>query len=698
MLYHQETKNGDSGEKKKKGSLVRQVGLVVLLTAIPIATVTVAVNAYMARESAIGYERRLSRANLDQLMSVVKTSIEDAKMMGEMGEKIYGSQFNGKWSSSPERISGGPTLMLDGKPMNGNNQQVDKFSSLKEGRLRATVFSCDQTDCYRVQTTVKDANGKRLEGTALGRESAAFVPVFEQHREYRGIADVKVGEGNYEKFYSSYIPILEGDKLTGVLFDGVSLSPYMGKIRDMAKEMKIGNTGYVYIVHNTGPLKGKPFYHPFKGDMTADQFLDTTSSDGRKVVQEIIGKKDGTISYTMEDKGVTRDRQAVFETNDELGLTFVAIGFTDELQAAANSQVAWLVAISTIGNIVLIAVIALVLRRLLRRLPEVQGRLLTMSSGDFRNTGESDKSNSGTEPNNEVGIMISSLKAFIASMRSMISSVIGSSSEVGKQAEALRHDVEKLQEFSSNQAASSEELAVTASLVSDTASSTGNKAQAVEDACTLVEKAIITATKELERTIAQSNEANKCIDGSLESVSRVGDGIKEIAGVAQIIREIAEQTNLLALNAAIEAARAGDMGRGFAVVADEVRKLAERTGQSTKEIDATIERIIGLVQDAAEQSEAVKETNVQQREVMSGLESSFSEIKGAQGVMNKQALEISSLAREQETSAREIAQMSENVAKLAENTRIVAESIVERETQILDVSQELLGSVSAFKV
>jgi methyl-accepting chemotaxis protein len=112
-------------------------------------------------------------------------------------------------------------------------------------------------------------------------------------------------------------------------------------------------------------------------------------------------------------------------------------------------------------------------------------------------------------------------------------------------------------------------------------------------------------------TASEIKELSDGMHAMTKAVSQLREDSEQIGTVVNVIREIAEQTNLLSLNAAIEAARAGEHGRGFAVVADEVRSLAQRTQESTLQIERIIDKIrkatlstVEMVQKSLEATES----------------------------------------------------------------------------------------------
>ncbi len=193
----------------------------------------------------------------------------------------------------------------------------------------------------------------------------------------------------------------------------------------------------------------------------------------------------------------------------------------------------------------------------------------------------------------------------VAQVRSLIERVAQTAAEVEGQAQrveqissqssqAVREQRERIDQV----ATAMNEMSATAQEVARSAATAVSNAQGVNRESHAGRELVGKQVQEIQQLAAG-------LDRAVASINRLAADSQAIGQVLDVIKGVAEQTNLLALNAAIEAARAGEQGRGFAVVADEVRSLAQRTQQSTAEIEQMIVRLREGVNAAVDGMHAV---------------------------------------------------------------------------------------------
>lgn len=202
---------------------------------------------------------------------------------------------------------------------------------------------------------------------------------------------------------------------------------------------------------------------------------------------------------------------------------------------------------------------------------------------------------------------------------------------------------------------------------------------------------------EVGKTQTSINALASIVIEAVEVINHLSEDSRQIGSVLDVIQGIAEQTNLLALNAAIEAARAGEQGRGFAVVADEVRNLAQRTQQSTRQIQLVIDKM----QSSSHKAVAVMHKGKTQAEVSvnqaKAAGDSLNAINLSVSKISDMNMQIATAAEEQSVVAAEIDRNFGQITSAALQAEQEASKITAASQQLEELARTLEQNVKQFK-
>jgi methyl-accepting chemotaxis protein len=502
----------------------------------------------------------------------------------------------------------------------------------------------------------------------------------------------------------------------------IGLDRSLAKLSDLVKNIKIGESGYVFLFDKDGTIIAHP---------NSETTFSTLEQLNNGSAISITTKK--PVSFKISDyEALMHNSNGIFEMNIDGKPSFVvlytsrstgwkmaAVLSKGELLSYTNSLKRKM---AVAGAILVLAAIALgyfIARLVAYPLQSLQRNANRIAAGNLSETSLTIRTN------NEVTALANDMLTMTNHLRSILSSVseaaeqvattsqqlTASSSESNKASEQVTiliqdvsegaykqmRQIEDTRKVSMNMASNMELITDTISKVN---SSIAHSSSIADESNEMMKKAKL----QMDFINVQSQQLQEVIVTLAQKVSEIG-------GIISFITQISSQTNLLSLNASIEAARAGEAGRGFAVVAMEIRKLATETSDSTEKIKSIIEDIQQFSTLAASVVNKAHDSTKQGIQYIEDADATFHNIWGAVDDASVQTKRITEAIHFMNDSMKTMVESMEKIISISEMTAnnsagVVAASeeqlatmqqITSASNVLARMSQELMGEMTRFK-
>ncbi len=501
-------------------------------------------------------------------------------------------------------------------------------------------------------------------------------------------------------------PLKENGKLIGTLVGSIKFD----SISSYASQIKVGKSGYAYMIDKTGLI----VYHPDSSKILKENANDNAGEDLKVLVQEMKEGKSSEGFYTYGNIY----KYVVFQP---VGNWVIAVTAQyDEYMSAALSIRNYTIIISLISIIIAMicaytySTIGIInpikkLERLMRSAGEgdLTVKIDIQSKDEIEELGKSFNEMIKHQDRivRNVTNAAEQLNAASEEMAASSEEISAATEEISATVNQVAQDAEKQNESIVDVSKVLVQLSSLVQLAQSRAKATSSNAANTMSAADLGREKVEETVKAMDIISKGSEETSQ----ALESLSGLSS---KVNGIINIINSIAEQTNLLALNAAIEAARAGEHGKGFSVVADEVRKLSEESNDRAREIAVLVSEMVKQTQNAVIAMERSKSEVNNGVKIVSETDKAFVDIINAIENIVKHVTEILDITGDEVASSDKViglindiatvtesnASNSENVSSAAEEQASAINNLTATAQETSAMAEELTKLVERFKI
>jgi len=387
----------------KKFSIL--IGITILSLMIIFTTVMlININKSIVRD--LETNLKIQVGNYLQTVEVYDDSLRDSSLkLMSVFEKSF-RNLRKKPSKGKVKIQGVKTVGLyDGfARVNKNFIPVDRFTDMTGAA--SAIFVTDGDDYMRVTSSLRDEEGNRILLDTLDKNSQKYKTL--QNKEKYIALETIAGKS----YLSVYSPLISKDEIVGALYIGYDFTEGLETLKKKLKKVKIGTTGYIYIMDN----KGKLILHP---SLVGKDLTKVKDADGKFFAKQIIKQKNGVIHYNYLNKGSSREKVAAFAHYEKWGWNIVAGSYQDEFLQISEEVESNLIIATVVLTIVLLVIIFLLVNKVVSHpLEKFQSGLLDFFA--YLNKTKESVSKIEINSNDEIGQMAKVINENIEDIESHI--------------------------------------------------------------------------------------------------------------------------------------------------------------------------------------------------------------------------------------------------------------------------------------